>query len=157
MVYVYRKLALNGMSNGHYSITYRNFRNFDRQSFRHDILSQCWDNVYESFNPNEMWEQWKCTFLAIADKHAPLKTMRVRSRRSPWITSELKDLMHNRDILKIKASKTNDPTDWALFKKQRNIVNKQIRSAKQVYYQNSFNKLTSNCRKTWQTINDLTS
>ena len=35
-----------------------------------------------------------CTFLAIADKHAPLKTMRVRSRSSPWITSELKDLMH---------------------------------------------------------------
>ena len=157
MVYVYGKLALNGMSNGHNSITYRNFRNFDRQSFRHDILSQCWDNVYESSNPNEMWEQWKCTFLAIADKHAPLKTMRVRSRSSPWITSELKDLMHNRDILKIKASKTNDPTDWALFKKQRNTVNKQIRSAKQVYYQNSFNKHTSNCRKTWQTINELTS
>ena len=85
------------------------------------------------------------------------KTMRVRSRSSPWITSELKDLMHNRDILKIKASKTNDPNDWALFKKQRNIVNKQIRSAKQVYYQNSFNKHTSDSRKTWQTINELTS
>ena len=69
--------------------------------------------------------------------------MRVRSRSSPWIISELKDLMHIRDILKIKASKTNDPNNWALFKKQRNIVNKQIRSAKQVYYQNSFNKHTS--------------
>jgi len=62
------------------------------------MISQCWDNVYESSNPNEMWEQWKCTFLVIADKHAPLKTMRVRSRSSPWITSELKDLMHNRHI-----------------------------------------------------------
>ena len=72
MVYVYRKLAQNGISNGHNSITYRNFRNFDR-------ISQCWDNVYESSNPNMMWQQWKCTFLAIADKHAPLKTMRVRS------------------------------------------------------------------------------
>ena len=79
MVYVYRKLAQNGMSNGHNSITYRNFRNFDRQNFRYDILSQCWDNVYESSNPNVMWQQWKCTFLAIADKHAPLKMMRVRS------------------------------------------------------------------------------
>ena len=157
MVYVYRTLVQNGMSNGHNSITYRNFRNFDRQNFRYDILSQCWDNVYESSNPNVMWQQWKCTFLAIADKHAPLKTMRVRSRSSPWITSELKDSMHNRDILKIKASKTNDPNDWALFKKQRNITNKQIRSAKLVYYQNSFNKHTSDSRKTWQTINELTS
>ena len=112
----------------------------------HEVhIPGCWDNVYKSSNPNEMWEQWKCTFLAIADKHAPLKMMRIRSQSSPWITSELKDLMHNRDILKIKASKTNDPTDWALFKKQRNIVNKQIRSAKQVYYLNSFNMHTSNC------------
>ncbi|CAH3132249.1 unnamed protein product, partial [Pocillopora meandrina] len=37
MVYVYRKLALNGMSNGHNSITYRNFRKFDCQNFRDDI------------------------------------------------------------------------------------------------------------------------
>ena len=157
MVYVYRKLALNGMSNGHNSITYRNFRKFDCQNFRDDIQSQCWNNVYESSDPNEMWQQWKCTFLAIADKHAPLKTMRVRSRSSPWITAELKDLMHNRDILKIKAIKTNDPNDWAVFKKQRNLVNKQVRLAKQVYYQNIFNKHTSDSRKTWQTINELTS
>ena len=83
--------------------------------------------------------------------------MRVRSRSSPWITAELKDLMHNRDILKIKAIKTNDPNDWAVFKKQRNLVNKQVRLAKQVYYQNIFNKHTSDSRKTWQTIKELTS
>ena len=44
-----------------------------------------------------------------------------------------------------------------IFRKQRNITNKQIRSAKLVYYQNSFNKHISDSRKTWQTINELTS
>ena len=145
------------MSNGHLSMTYRNFRKFDRQNFRNDIMSQSWDNVYESSNPNKMWQQWKGTFLAIANKHAPLKTMRVRARSSPWITSELKDLMHSRDILKIKAIRSNDPRDWALFKKQRNLVNKQIQLAKQIYYQNSFNDHIGDSRKTWQTINELTS
>ena len=33
--------------------------------------------------------------------------------------------MHDRDILKIKASKSNDSNDWSLFKKQRNIVNSE--------------------------------
>ena len=37
------------------------------------------------------------------------------------------------------------------------IVNKQIRSIKQFYYQNSFNKHTSDSRKTWQSIDELTS
>ena len=100
---------------------------------------------------------WKCSFLSIVNKHAPLRTMRVRTRNSPWITSELKKRMHDRDILKIKASKSNDWNDWSLFKKQSNIVNSEIRLAKQAYYQHSFNKYTGDSKKTWQTINELTS
>ena len=40
MVFAYKKLALKGMSNGNNTVTYRNFRNFDRQSFPNDISSQ---------------------------------------------------------------------------------------------------------------------
>ena len=43
------------------------------------------------------------------------------------------------------------------FKKQRNIVNNEIRLAKRSYYHNSFNEYKVNSRKTWQTINELTS
>jgi len=43
------------------------------------------------------------------------------------------------------------------LKKIRNIVNSEIRVAKHTYYQNSFNQYTCNSRKTWQTINELTS
>lgn len=86
--------------------------------------------------------------------------MRVRSRSSPWITSELKDLMYNSNMLKIKAGKTNDPNDLHhLRNKEIYIVKNQLRSAKQVYYQNSLYKHTSDSRKTWQTqtINELAS
>ena len=63
-----------------------------------------------------------------------------RARSSPWITSTLKRRIHDRDILKIKASKSKNPSDWMqFFKKTRNIVNKEIRLAKQAYYQNTFN------------------
>ena len=58
----------------------------------------------------------KSSFLSIVNKHAPLRTMRVRTRSSPWITSELEKRMHDRNILKIKASKSNDSNDWSLFK-----------------------------------------
>ena len=94
-----------------------------------------------------MWLQWKCSFLSIANKHAPLRTMRVRTRSFPWTTSELKKRMHDRDIVKIKASKSNDSNDWSLLKKQRNMVNSEIRLAKQAYYQNSFNKHTGDSKR----------
>ena len=43
--------------------------------------------------------------------------------------SELKKRTHDRDILKIKACKSNDPNDWKQFKKLRNIVSSEIRLA----------------------------
>ena len=102
-----------------------------------------------------MWLQWKSLFASIVNKHAPLRAMRVCTRNSPWITSELKKRMHDQDILKIKASKSNDSNDWSLFKKQRNIVNSEIRLAKQAYYQNSFNKYMGDSKKTWKTLINL--
>ena len=101
--------------------------------------------------------EWKKSFLEIVDKHAPLRKARVRGRSSPSITSELKKQMHERDILKIKAIKSNDPVVWAKFKRQRNIVNKAVKQAKQSYYQTSFSDHKGDPRKTWQIINELTS
>ena len=74
---------------------------------------------------------------------------RVRTRSSPWFTSELKKRMHDRDILKLKASKRYDSGDWTLFKKkkQRNIVISEIRLAKQAYYQNSLNEYMDDSKK----------
>ena len=65
--------------------------------------------------------------------------------------------MHNRDTLKIKAIKSNDQHDWANFKRKRTKVNTEIKAAKKLFYNNRFTETNGDPRKTWQTINDLTS
>ena len=67
MVFAYRKLSINGTSRGHNVISYKNFRKFNKENFRNDIASQNWDQIYNSTDPNEMWSQWKCLFLPIAN------------------------------------------------------------------------------------------
>ena len=105
IVFTYSNLSISGgTSRGQNVITYRNFRKFNRENFRNDVASQSWDQIYCSTNPNYMWLQWKRLLLSIVDKHAPLRTLRVGARSSPWITSELKKRMHDRYILKIKAT-----------------------------------------------------
>ena len=104
-----------------------------------------------------MWTEWKTKFLQIVDKHAPIRIKRVRSKNSPWITADLKERMHNRDTLKIKAIKSNDPHDWANFKRMRNKVNTEIKAAKELFYNNKFTETNGDPRKTWQIIHDLTS
>jgi hypothetical protein len=82
LIYVYRKLSLNTVSSkGNNYVTYRNFKKFNRD----------WSyNLSNIQDPNLMWAEWKSKFLTIADKHAPIRTKRIRSKNSPWITSDLK-------------------------------------------------------------------
>ena len=52
---------------------------------------------------------------------------------------------------------SNDPRDWAKYKKLRNTINNNIKTSKASYYSNAFSQSKGNSRKTWQTINELTS
>ena len=52
---------------------------------------------------------------------------------------------------------SNDPRDWAKYKKLRNTINNNIKTSKASYYSNAFSQSRCNSRKTWQTIKDLTS
>ena len=65
--------------------------------------------------------------------------------------------MNFRDRLKRKAIKTKDQFNWNQFRMVKNQVNWEINSAKKAYYENAFNNCYGDQRKTWKTINELTS
>ena len=65
--------------------------------------------------------------------------------------------MRERDIQKIKAIRSKDPNDWAVFKTTRNSVNNDIKNARKLYYNNAFHEYKNNSKKTWSIINELTS
>ena len=157
LVYVFRKLSTGTFTKGHSSVTYRKFKNFDSTRFRNDIYLQNWDVIKTYDNPNDMWHAWKNIFNSVVERHAPLNTKRVRAKKSPWITHELKKRMHERNILKIQATRSNDPNDWAIFKRIRNSVNNEIKHAKKLHYTNTRHENRNNSKKTWNIINDITS
>ena len=156
LVYAYRKLSSNPVTKGHDTITYRSFKKFNRDDFRKDISLVDWNFLLCTDDPNTLWNSWKKKFLDVVEKHAPLRTKRVRSKKSPWITPDLKRRMHDRNKLKRKAIKTRDPNDWNAFKRARNSVNNLVKTSKERYYKNAFDYHKGNSRKTWQTINELT-
>ncbi|CAH3121114.1 unnamed protein product, partial [Porites lobata] len=86
-----------------------------------------------------------------------VKTKRTRPTKSPWITTNLKKRMNFRNGLKKKAVKTKDASSWNRFRKVKNKVNQEIKATKKAYYNNSFNNYAGDQRKTWKTINELTS
>ena len=46
-------------------------------------------HIHSLSNPNDMWSEWKKSFLDIVDKHTPLRKGHIRGRSFPWITSDL--------------------------------------------------------------------
>ena len=66
------------------------------------------------------------TFNSVADKHAPIRSKRVKAIKSPRITAILEYKMHKRDAQKIKAIRSNDSQDWLSLKKMRHSVHHAI-------------------------------
>ena len=83
------------MSIGHFAEVLDINQNFNEEKFIEDLSKQPWEHIYFSAeDPNAMWEIWKKVFLDVLDKHAPLQHKKIRSRKAPWITNDIKNLMN---------------------------------------------------------------
>ena len=104
LVYVYRKISSDLPSTGHSSISYRSFRNFDRENFRNEISQQDW-SFNESEYLNLAWSNWKTKLLRAVNSHAPFRTRRTKLNKTPWINSALKKVSAVAMLLKGKRWK----------------------------------------------------
>ena len=138
----------------HKTVEVRQLKNFNEAEFLRDLRMIDWNRVTTHNNPNEMWDVWQHLLACVIDKHAPLRTKRVKNKRSPWITNELLREMRL-DFLKKKAASTNDPSIWKQFKDARNKANNSVKKAKRKYFSDNLDAYKSDPRKTWRLINEL--
>ena len=108
----------------------RQFKHFNRGKFLSDLNQLPWANVDLYSDPSEMWRVWKEMFLGCVYKHAPLKSKRIRKKRSPWTTTEILSKIRKRDYLKTKAISSNNSAIWYQFSCARNQANNALNSQK---------------------------
>ena len=156
-VLVYMTHKVHYKQTGSRLIEIRNMKNFNNESFLRDLERQRWSDVNLSNDPNEMWAKWKNMLINCIDKHVPLKTKQVGKKKSPWVTSQLKQSMRKRDSLKKKAKQTGDPLIWQQYKSSRNRTNNQIKRGKSQYFTYNLDANKKNLKSTWKLINELNS
>ena len=82
-----------------------------------------------------MWETWKNVFTSITDKHAPLRTRKVRSKHTPWLTNEIKKQINHRDCLKqLRQLRQKSRHFYEAYKIARNKTNKMVEKAKSRHF-----------------------
>ena len=75
---------------------------------------------------NEMWILWKSLFLDILNKHAPITNIQVKGNIIPYVTSELKSMIRQRDYLRAKANKTGSCILRQAYNQIRTKVNQKL-------------------------------
>ena len=97
--------------------------------------------------------------MQIVNRHARMKTKRVRNSFSPWLSPELKERMHQRDHLERIAIISGKETErnWAAYKHTKNSLIIAVKISKASYYRNYFLQNKGNIRETWRGINTILS
>lgn len=114
-------------------------------------------------DPNISYEIIQTTLTKAKDKHMPRKTVKYHKHKhklSSWITNGIVKSIKYRDMLykKLKLL-APESSEYMVNKNNLNVYNKllkrNIRIAKQNYYQQEFDKYKDDIKKTWQCINTI--
>ena len=94
-----------------------------------------WDQIVEySRDVNEAVKNWSTLLSLIIEKHAPMKTMKVSDKLTPWLTTEFKKLARTRDKLKAVTVKSKSTILMESYKQVRNKVNNLNKKLKKEYF-----------------------
>ena len=96
--------------------------------------------VLESEDVEKAAETFTDVFVDILNKHAPLKIIQNRSNYVPYISKEIRNIMKNRDELKVASASSGDQEQYSEYKKKRNEVTTKLKEAKTAYYREKFNE-----------------
>ena len=113
-----------------YTVTVRDFKRINWETFYKDLEEYPWENTFNSNDVNSKVTIFETYTNDLLDKHAPYRTFRItKNDPSPWIDDDLKALMNFRDDKKMRFNESGEEKIFDEYKEVRNIVTKFRRRA----------------------------
>ena len=91
------------------------------------------------------------------DSHASVKRRRVLGVLLPWMNTKINEAMQDRDYHQRKAIRLNSSFHWTKYRRLRNLVNREIKSAKTNYYCNLIKEAKGDLNRLWTAVNEVSS
>jgi len=132
-------------------ISYRSYKNLDKESFIHDLYML--SNVMSSAQNNvDLWTRSFCEYLTtVIDSHCPLKRKTLRHRNVPYMNAELRKLQYQRNMMRNIKNKKPCPKNFERYRLLRNKCVKLRLSSQRKYFQQRCDGGPSN-QRFWPTI-----
>ena len=130
----------------------RSYKNFTEANFIREVKYTDFEPVMEETDENEAAKKFCSIFRSILDNHAPIKVFQTRKNYAPWVSTETKSLIEERDKLKEESTQSDDPEVLKRYKILRNKIKSRLENhEKKEYYKNKFSEANTDSGKSWKT------
>lgn len=133
--------------------TIRDFKYFDYSQFRDDLQSIRFESIYDMNNVNDKVHFLNEAILTLFNMHAPLKTIKITKKHSPWITDNIRLLMSLRDKARTKFRQNKTDALYNYYKALRNYTTLACRNEKRAYFEYELRMKGAN--NIWKNLNLL--
>ena len=99
--------------------------------FSRDLANEA-ESFFTIFDESDVDSKLKIlddVLLPVLNLHAPMKSIKIRSRSCTFVNQEIRELMKSRDLLLKQFLWTRQDTDWQNFKESRIRVKKILLEA----------------------------
>ena len=129
-------------------IRYRDYKNFDSNSFR-ELLREKLDDENDLHMDFDRFNE---VFLGLLDSNAKTKTKFIRANNGVFMSKKLSKAIMNRSRLKNRFLQNPCEKNEINFKRQRNYCVNLLRKEKKKYYSKLNLDSVTNSKKFWKTI-----
>ncbi len=97
MMYIIGKPKHPKVHHKHTEIQCRRCKTFNKDAFQQSLRQVPWSILEDVNDPHRAWFMWKDLYTAILDKHASIKTRRIKTDSAPWLNDHIITVMQKRD------------------------------------------------------------
>ena len=114
-----------------------------------------WDNILDLNNPDDCLNTFVTKINSLYCKHFPMKSKFISLKRmnNKWITPDIKRMINKKSdsFKKLRRGEISREEN----NRQKNLLNSQIKKAKNDFYVNSFELHKKNMKKSWGILKSL--
>lgn len=135
------------------TIIFRPLKNMDIENFNKDMTTVDWESVLGLDSVEDMVSTFNKLLISLFDRHAPLKTIRIKPNNSlPWITETIKVMIGKRNKAYNKYRKLKSETSREYYNELKKLVIKSIRNEKRAYFNHHVNLIYKDSKTLWNNL-----
>lgn len=132
-------------------ITIRDFKNINVNKLKEECLSIEWGDLYNKELIDDKVNILCNKLLGLYDKYIPERIIYTKKNPCPWIDSNIKTYIRERDLLYKRYLRTKDPNVWERYRVLRNNVKRILRDARNKHFQHCFQTNLSS-KSLWKVV-----